>query len=225
MKDFSMNETERKGFVTKYRFAQDENGKKIILCKSATGDEYIFNCTKEEENKILNQMKKQTTNKELGRKLKAFENEYEFLEDKTMIITIINMLILVGALFLVGTNLTLLLAIAIIIIPVTIGLNRDALLKDTEEKIEDIDKILYFNENEELLNDDIRKKGIVSKVNKKIANKIINGNNKTPIFNINTIDDMSIVDLENLKESILKYKEEKNELELAKVYSIKKRNN
>ncbi|HPF83462.1 MAG TPA: hypothetical protein PLV83_04795 [Bacilli bacterium] len=215
MKDFSINEEEQEKFITNYKVYRDAKNQKFLLFKTANHEQYLHGYSKEIENKVLDKMKSQTTTEELESKLEIFQDKYDSSINKTSVMITANIAVIITIIALFANPVTLSMTALLTIINL-FGCS-EFLLKPNKEKINDIKKILYFNENEKFLNDDIRKKSIVANVNEKTADKIINGNNNEMIFNINTIDDMSLEDLQELKDSIEKSKSAKQ-----KVYKLNK---
>ncbi len=203
MKDYSLNIYDSKTFILSYKI---ENGK--IIAKLASGELYTIPYSRENENIIISRMEMQARNAQL-KSLKTMDIILSITQPFVLPIAIMNFLNHGGWFY--GIILAILVEGAIYY-PTKIIINAI--------KKRDIEKLNYFLNHKEELNEGIEKiENMKLSVSKKAIKQIElqKSENKEP-FNINNIDNYSLSDLKTLKKNIERifsfgFKEEETILE------------
>ncbi len=189
MKDYSLNFDDPKKFILSYKI---ENGK--IIVKLASGGLYTVPYSEDNENTIISRMESQARNAQ-PKQLKAIDKILSITQPLILPLAIMNFVTYGGWFY------AIMLAILVegaIYYPARRIINAI--------KKRDIEKLNYFLDHKEELNESIEKSekmklGVSKKAVKQI--ELQKSENKEP-FNINNIDNYSLSDLKILKKNIEK---------------------
>lgn len=192
MKDYSLNNDDRKRFILSYVV---ENG--TIVAKLASGEEYVVSYSEENEQNILNRMKNQANN--------AIDKEYKInnqIKKSAIWSCVMLLLIIANAFIYIFDTPSMFTYLALTLGSLSFVLDSAQVITNLIKKKE-IEKLKYFLDNEQMLNDNVRKnENIFSRVNNKTVQKIQQTPMEKPVFDINTIDNYKLTDLKILRDNI-----------------------
>jgi len=200
MKNYATDKDDKNRFILNYKIEEDLVGEKKIVLNLANGEEYVISYCKENEKKVLEQMKKQLTNS---------EDIHEKLNDKGVncIPLIAVDLVLAGCPLIYVLNLYYLLGI-----PGLLLLKNVLKMIILKRKLNDLDKNELFLENENLFVKENMKINTSNGLSKKAKNLI----SKNGTITLNDLDNLSYDDLLTLIENI------KRDIEFGFDYEPKK---
>lgn len=192
MKDYSLNKTERYNFILKYEIDHEN-----IILYLASGEKYPIPYNEENEGAVLKKMKSQVRNAyrfecEAGNSIKI--NIGNIILNIVWISIYASFILLnspqhLSNVWFLGIN-----ALSLVWSAINI-----AYFKGIKK---DIEKAYFFLENAELLNNNIDKSNVLINVSKKTCSKIQEVPEDRCVFDINSIDSMSLEDLKTIKYNI-----------------------
>lgn len=215
MKDYSLNKEQRKMFILKYEIV-DEN----IILHLASGEKYSIPYSEENEKEVLRKMELQVKNVSYEFKEK---NDKNFKRSIINIATSVFWIALFGGFLITGFSSNE--PVSYYAQWAALGLNNLSLVLNiagvcSYKKIKnDIEKSEFFFKNAEILNKNIDKSNILINVSKETISKIEETSADRCVFDINSIDSMSLRDLKTIKYNI----ERRNNFGFQENEQVKKR--
>ncbi len=201
MYDYSENKETQKLFILNYQKQDDK-----IIIHFADGKMKKIPNTKVNEEKLLNKMERQL------KKIDKLRNDIQIEIINNRAINILFGSLTLAFLYTLIQGNNSLLCGSISLINCFVIIFESYQIKKLKKKRQELDKIKYFKENEEMLNTNIKKKENVlqntsNKTKFLITTDMINNNNDEKVFNINSIDKLSLEDLKTIRDNIALEKE------------------
>lgn len=201
MYDYSENQDTRKLFILNYQKQDDK-----IIIHFADGKERVIPNTKVNEEKILMKMRGQLRNID---KLK--DKIGKELTDKKRNNTLYIILLIVFFIFTLqyalSNNFTFLIT-GLVCIADCFRINSENYdIKELKKKIKELDKLKFLKENEETLNTYVKMNENILQNTSEETKDMVNSCNEEKVFNINSIDKLSLEDLKTIRDNIALEKE------------------
>ena len=191
MKDYTTKRKDAKSFVLNYKVEDDK-----IIIKHATGKEFIIPYTKENEEKIISQMKDQVHydgNSFEYKKRNDIRNDILFMILHSILLTIITIF---------PSDASVLKLIAQILLPISLISNTIDIIY-AKSVLNDIKKHRLFLNYEKEINDNVRKnQNVLADVKYKTVEVVREANKDEPVFNINNIDRIPYKDIRSMTDNI-----------------------
>ena len=196
MYDYSENRETQKLFILNYQKQDDK-----IIIRFADGKIKKIPNTKVNEEKIL---------KKMNRQLKNIDKLRHDIQIKILEMWTINILfgsLTLAFLYLLIQNNYSLVCGSISLLNTFLIIIESYQIKKLKKKRQELDKFKYFKENEEILNTNIKmKENVLQNASNKakflLTRDMINNNNEEKVFNINSIDKLSLEDLKTIRDNI-----------------------
>ena len=201
MYDYSENLETQKLFILNYQKEDDK-----IIIHFADGKEKVIPNTKVNEEKLLKKMEGQLKN------IDKLRNNIQIKIIDNKAVNILFGSLTLAFLYLFTQNNYNLVWGSISLLNTFVIILESCHIKNLKKKREELDKFKYFKENEEILNTNVKmKENVLQNTSKKakflITTDMINNNNEEKVFNINSIDKLSLEDLKMIRDNIALEKE------------------
>lgn len=186
MKDYSLNTDEQKKYILSYKI---KDGK--IIVKLANGEFYTIPYTEENEQLVISKMESQARHAEV-KPLGKMDKILSISQPLLLPIAIANFINFGGWFYGI---------ILCIMAETAIKFPAKRIINAIKKK--DIEKLNYFLDHQQELNDNVENNNMLLSVNKKTVNQIkAQQTEKKKPININNIDNYSLSDLRTLKKNL-----------------------